>query len=298
MFCGWGAQVALPGRAADHATQERYDEFLARLEREGVVPGTVVVDDKWQATYGGNEPDTAKWPDLRGWIAARHERGQRVLLWLKAWDAEGLPPELCLRNPDGVPVALDPSHPDTRRLLADSVERMLSPDGLDADGFKIDFTARTPSGRALALHGPGWGIALLHELLATVYEAAKRAKPDALVVTQTPNPAFADVADMIRLNDTLRLDDPGPLPPVVPQMRYRAAVVHAAMPDLLVDTDDWYLPTVAEWREYAEVKPSLGVPSLYYARSLNGGGEELGPEEYEVLRRTWASWRAREEAAS
>ena len=56
------------------------------------------------------------------------------------------------------------------------------------------------------------GIALLHELLSVVYAAAKDAKADALMITQTPHPSFADVADMVRLNDMLRLDDPGPLP--------------------------------------------------------------------------------------
>ena len=85
MFCGWGAQCARAldtgGPASALATQEEYEAYLGALEREGVVPGTVVVDDKWQSTYGRNEPDTAKWPDLRGWIASRHARGQRVLLW-------------------------------------------------------------------------------------------------------------------------------------------------------------------------------------------------------------------------
>jgi hypothetical protein len=47
---------------------------------------------------------------------------------------------------------------------------------------------------------------------------------------------------MIRLNDMPRIDDGAPFPPIVPQMRYRAAVVRAACPDLLIDTDDWCVP--------------------------------------------------------
>ena len=301
IFCGWGAQCRL-ARDADtgapaHATQANYDAFLATLEREGLVPGTVVIDDKWQAAYGTNEPDAAKWPDLAGWIAARRARGQHVLLWWKAWDPEGAPPDLCIRRPDGVPVALDPTNPAARELIAGSVTRMLARDGLDADGLKIDFTARTPAGRALTAYGPGWGIALLHELLAVVHAAAKAAKPDALLITQTPHPAFVDVTDMIRLNDMLRLDDPGPFPPVVPQMRYRAAVARAACPELLVDTDDWCVPSLAEWREYLEEKPALGVPSLYYADSLDWTGERLEPSDYEALRRTWAAWREERQAS-
>jgi hypothetical protein len=287
IFCGWGAQCHLAdssgvGIAADHATQENYDAFLGRLEEEGVVPGTVVLDDKWQASYGRNEPDEAKWPDLRGWIAARHERGQKVLLWWKAWDAEGLPNELRVLNPAGEPVSIDPSNPDARAALRDSVRSMLAPEGLDADGLKIDFTARTPSGRALAHHGPAWGIALLHQLLTVVAAAAREAKPDALLLTQTPHPAFVDVADMIRLNDMIGGHDS-----VVPQMRFRADVTRAALPELLVDTDDWRVPSLAAWREYQEVKPELGVPSLYYASHVDATGEALAESDYHLLRSVW-----------
>ena len=66
------------------------------------------------------------------------------------------------------------------------------------------------------------------------------------------------------LNDMLRLDDPGPVPAdaVMPQMRYRAAVAHAALPETLIDTDDWCVPDKRTWRAYLDVKPELGVPSL------------------------------------
>jgi hypothetical protein len=292
IFCGWGAQCRLASTngkpAAAHAAQASYDRFLDHLEREGVVPGTVVIDDKWQTAYGTNEPDLAKWPDLRVWIAARHARGQRVLLWWKAWDAEGLDPDLCIRNADGAAVALDPTSPAARAALAETVTRMLAPHGLDADGLKIDFTARTPSGTSLRAHGERWGIALLHELLALVHAAAKEAKPDALLITQTPHPAFVDVTDMIRLNDMLRIDDGAPFPPVVPQMRYRAEVVRAACPELLIDTDDWCVPSLAEWRLYLAAKRELGVPSLYYADALDLTGEEFQEEDYAALRKAFA----------
>ena len=80
---------------------------------------------------------------------------------------------------------------------------------------------------------------------------------------------------------------------VVPQMRHRAAVAQAACPDLLVDTDDWRVPSLAAWREYLAVKSELGVPALYYARTLDGPGPELQAQDYEALRDTWAAWRER-----
>ena len=290
IYCGWGSQVHLSsvgeGPAPALATQENYDRFLAALEAHGVVPPTIVIDDKWQETYGLNRPDRSKWPDLKRWIAERHARGQKVLLWWKGWDPEGLDPDLCIRRPDGVPVALDPSNPATQELLRETMHALCSPEGLDADGLKTDFTARTPSGHALAHHGPAWGIALLHEQLRVVYDAVKEAKGDALVITQTPHPAFGDVTDMVRLNDMLRLDDPGPIPAgaVVPQMRYRAAVARAALPGHLVDTDDWAIPDRATWREYLAEKPDLGVPSLYYATHVGLAGEPLTDDDYAALR--------------
>ena len=297
IFSGWGAQCHLArtvgGRAGDHSTEASYDGFLDHLERQGVVPGTVIVDDKWQATYGTCEPDREKWPDLRRWIAGRRRRGQRVLLWWKAWSAEGLPADLCIRNPDGAPIVLDPTNPAAREAVRGAVRRMLDADGLDADGIKIDFTASTPKGRTLTAQGNGWGIALLHDLLALVYAAAKEAKDDALVMTHTPHPSFADVTDMIRLNDMMRLDDPDPVVPIVPQMRYRAEVVGSACPDVLIDTDDWCVPDRAAWREYLEVKPALGVPSLYYATHLDFTGESLEVDDYEAIRRSWRAWRAK-----
>jgi hypothetical protein len=164
---------------------------------------------------------------------------------------------------------------------------LLGPDGLDADGLKIDFTARTPSGRALSHDGESWGIALLHELLAVVYAAAKEAKPEALIVTHTPHPAFVDVTDMIRLNDII-----GGHSSVVAQMRFRTEVVRAACPELLIDTDDWRIPSREAWREFLGVKPELGVPSLYYATHIDATGEPLEPEDYAALRDAWSRWEA------
>jgi hypothetical protein len=299
MFCGWGAQCAIATARGDSiaaapgfSTRDRYDEFLGTLEAEDVLPGTIAIDDKWQASYGSGEPDEAKWPDLREWIAERHARGQRILLWWKAWDPEGVPPEHCVRTPDGTPVAIDPNDPDARALIRTAVRRMLSRDHLDADGLKIDFTARTPSGASLRHHGGTWGIGLLRLLLETVRDEAKRLKPDALLIGHVPEPSIAPLLDMIRLNDMLRLDDPEPRVRIVPQMAHRAAVVRAACPKHPIDTDDWCAPDLAEWRAYTEMKPSLGVPSLYYADRLDLSGEMLEPSDYALLRRTWATYRA------
>ncbi|MDQ2689641.1 MAG: hypothetical protein M3Y29_05145, partial [Chloroflexota bacterium] len=297
IFCGWGEQcrqAKLDGsHPTAHSRRERYDAWLATLASHGVVPGTVVIDDKWQTTYGRNEPDADRWPDLRGWIAGRHGSDQHVLLWFKAWDPEGLPPEACVTDALGHPVAADPTSPAYERILRDSLHAMLGPEGLDADGLKVDFTAQTPAGPGLRRVGDAWGVALLHRLLSLVYRFAKEAKPDALVVTHTASPLFADVADMIRLNDLLRLDDPEPFAPAVPQMRHRARIAAAVDPGLLIDTDDWCMPSKAEWRAYLEIKHELGVPALYYATGIDHSGEAFDEADYAAIREAWSRWEAR-----
>lgn len=297
IFCGWGEQcrqAKLAGTTPfEHARQELYDRSLATLAKHGIVPGTITIDDKWQTAYGRNEVDAERWPDLRAWIAERHADDQRVLLWFKAWDPEGLPPEACVTDRLGHRVAADPDAPAYRAILRESLHRMLGRDGLDADGLKVDFTAQTPSGPGLDRAGDAWGVALLHRLLALVYRFAKEAKPDALVVTHTPSPHFADVTDMIRLNDLLRFDDPEPHPQAVPQMRHRARVAAAADPGWLIDTDDWCMPSKAEWRSYLDAKPGLGVPALYYATGIDHSGEAFADEDYAAIRDAWSRWEAR-----
>jgi hypothetical protein len=288
-WCGWGAAVEradhdLHKTAQDLATQQNYETDDKTLQSHGIIPAVKTIDDKWQTHYGTNKVDTEKWPDMPGYIRRSHEVGQHVLLWLKAWDPEGLPPELCVRNQRGVPVGVDPSNPAYLAVLEEQIERMVSPDGYDADGFKIDFTARTPSGQSLEAHGPEWGAALLHRMLKTIYDTAKRVKPNAMIVTHTPNPWFEDVTDVIRLNDIFTAV------PLVPQMRYRAMVAKAACPGLLVDTDNWPMRNKTEWRRYLRSQSQLGVPWLYFVDRI--AGEPMTESDYAAVRRTWGKYAA------
>jgi len=287
--CGWGAQCHLGNvrgsRATDQCTQANYDDFLGVLDAQRLKPGILVLDDKWSATYGHSEVDRDKWPDLEGWIERAHARGQRVLLWWKAWDAEGLPPEACVTDELGQAVTADPTSPVYENILRASVRRMLLEYG--ADGFKVDFSARTPSGPNLRRHGDAWGTHLLHRLLWILRDEAKRCKPDALVMTHSPNVVFANATDMIRLNDVNTDAD------VLEQMRHRARVARAALPHHLIDTDNWPMPSIQAWREYTAIQPELGIPSMYFATHVDAAGEAYTDADYDLVRNTWAAYAAR-----
>lgn len=311
IFCGWGAQcqraaaehgyVATdpehPDRAAflatmryapDYARQDVYEGFLATLAGHGLHPGTVVLDDKWQLTYGENRADPDKWPDLRGFVAQRHAEGQKVLLWLKAWDREGVPEEECVRNGGGLPLTVDPTSPAYERRLRAAVRRMVAAEGYDADGFKIDFSHRIPSGPGLCTHGEVWGMELLKRYLAIIHDEAKAVKPDALIVTHTPHPYLGDVLDMIRLNDMVDLTRADDGRNLVGTMRLRASVAQAALPGVLIDTDNWPVPNKKAWREYVQLQVDMGVPALYYASCIDLTQEPLDDDDYHLIRKAWA----------
>lgn len=290
IFSGWGAQCHLArqdqGQAQAYCRQAQYTEFMAVLADNQIEPGIVVIDDKWQEAYGLNDVDREKWPDLAGFIADQHGARRKVLLWLKLWDPEGVPAEECVTNAAGLPVAVDPGNPHFAARLQAQVAQLLGSEGCDADGFKIDFSARTPSGPAMHNSGTAWGLELMKQYLQTIYEAAKAVKPEALIMTHTPHPYLADVVDMIRLNDINTREA------VPPAMRHRARIAAIACPDALIDTDNWPIANREMWRSYLALQTELGIPSLYYTSHVDTTGEALEAEDYQLLRESWARYRS------
>jgi hypothetical protein len=314
IFCGWGAQCARyavdylagerqasttagaqlePLGAPDYSRESLYDDWLATLAAAGVEPGTIVIDDRWQAEYGAAIPDIDHWPNLKQWIADRHAEGRRVLLWWKAWDPEGIPPSECILDAAGRPVSVDPANPRYRSRLAEIVESLLGTDGLNADGFKVDFTQRAPTGRTLVGHPGAWGIAALHLLLGTLYDSAKRVRSDAMIITHAMHPSFADVSDVIRLNDVLERDPNRNLVPVVDQLRFRHGVVSRVLPGHPIDTDQWPMPSRSEWLSYVRAQGTLGIPALYYVESIDATNEPISIRDLGAVARSWAEYRAR-----
>ncbi|MBN1919091.1 MAG: hypothetical protein JW889_14390 [Verrucomicrobia bacterium] len=291
IVCGWGEQCALTHRSGArpniYASEPVYRRIVRVLREKQIPFGTLIIDDKWQAQYGLNRPDTGKWPDLRAFIDEMAAQDVHVLLWYNSWGGEGVPADECIRK-DGKPLTVDPTNPAYERRLREQVRYMLSPEPgcLNASGFKIDFTADVPKDPDCEIHEPGvWGVELLKRLMSILYSAAKAARPDALVITHTANPYFAETTDMLRLNDIC-----SDFRSVVPTMEHRQKVALAACPERLIDCDNYPLRYHPAWREYVAHQPSLGVPSLYYLTSLESDDTEFTDADYELLRRVFGEY--------
>jgi hypothetical protein len=273
IWCGWGEQVAREGceRAAALSTRRNYERWLAILDRHAISPGTVVIDDRWQARLGHPEP-SRRWNGLGGFIAGQHAAGRRVLLWHNVWEVEAPDPDDALVTRDGRPAIgafgypmVDPTAPGFVERLRRVMTRLLAPPptGFGADGLKLDITHSTPEGSGYRLAADeatgspaSWGNALLYHVLRETYRAAKEVRPDALVESHAVNPLFRDTCDVIRLNDVF-----SDRASVVEEMRHRGQVARAAGFSL-IDTDCWTMPTRAALIEYVEAQPALGIPSL------------------------------------
>lgn len=289
MFCGWGEQHILSIRSdgalpnSDFATQMVYDSFIDIIRKKKLNPGTIVIDDKWQKEYGMHEVDTEKWPDLRKWIDTRHSEDRRVLLWLGIRYPDGLPEDECVKDARGNAVYADPTNPEYQQRIRSIIHRILSPDQdcYNADGIKLDWLF-IPSGKGHKLHGDIWGVEFFKSFVKQIYEAAKAVKSDALVITHTANPYFAECTDMIRLNDISDRSRE-----IVSMMTHRQKIAHAACPQALIDCDNSCAPTHTEWIEYMKAQPILGVPSCYFLTAVDGTMEPITDEDWDELSSIW-----------
>lgn len=186
----------------------------------------------------------------------------------------------------------DPQNPDYVARVKAKIEYLLSPEGLDADGFEFDYTHFLPKYRGTKPITPRdektlWGVEALHNIIKLYYESAKAAKKDALIISHTFNPYFNDVVDMLRLQD-IYTDARS----IVPQMEQRAKIAHRVAPGCVVHTDQHPMPSLEAWREYAEFQPKIGNPCTYYVTGIETTKETFEDSDYELLSRVWDEHRA------
>jgi hypothetical protein len=203
---------------------------------------------------------------------------------LKFWDPEGLPISECITNKAGKSLSVDPSNPKYEKRFREQIRYMLSEEGLNADGFKIDFSARIPSGPGIKTYGDSWGLELMKQYFSILHDESKKVKADALIIAHAPNPDLIDLIDMIRLNDI----NPGK--DLLSSMRHRQKVATIAMKDILIDTDNWQMANKSDWLDYLKVQPELGVPALYYSSHVDRTQEPLTEEDIHLLHEIWEKY--------
>jgi myogenesis-regulating glycosidase len=141
-------------------------EFLTTVHQEGVLDyveamsrsrfpcGVLMIDDKWMQSYGDLEFDGEKFPDPARMVAALHEKGIRVALWVTpfvdSWSsryAEAREKGYLLRKRgatepflgkwwNGQSALIDFSNPAARGWFLDGLQALVRTCGVD--GFKLD----------------------------------------------------------------------------------------------------------------------------------------------------------------
>jgi hypothetical protein len=282
VFCGWAEQTsqATPyGRAPSaESTQKNYEAWVAELERRKLPVGTIIIDDKWQKGYGSFDVDREKWPDLKGFVEAQHARKRHVLLWVPVAHGEGLPDSSCVHDQRGKCLAPDLGSPAYEAFLRAQIRYLVETIGVD--GFKEDWVW-APAAPNLPVPPELAGIEAVRHFQQVLYTEAHQWKPDAMVETQTPNVAFRDSSDVLRLNDIWYATRD-----VVGTMRERARIAHISGWQV-VDTDNASSTTLQTWWQYMEAQPSIGIPALYFVHRTESTLEEPPEQDWVALAEIW-----------
>lgn len=274
IVCGWneqGAQVDIIGDGRGQqgmASQDVYMKIADMIAERGLRPTMLIIDDKWQHTYGDCYPDPERWPDMRAFTDEMHRRGIHTLLWFRLWGGEGLPADEVMPG-GGIPynsITLDygpyadPTNEKYRARLKELLRLLLS-DGegcMNCDGFKLDYSLVMPYGKTARSAGGQYGAEMTKRLYKLIYDTAKEIKPDALINASPCHPYFAEVCDMARLHDyawDCRNE--------TEQMRLRAKLFDAALPGVLIDTDSVNFADEEDAMRFYRAMPEIGVPDIY-----------------------------------
>lgn len=294
MACGWIEQASYEmkhgiGRGgADMAYQPLYDAFNAELERRDLHPTIMIIDDKWQTTYGGAEINPEKWPDLRGWIDDTLAKYNRyTMLWYKLWDAEGLPEEMTMPDGKGGRVA-DPTNPKYREYLRETMHRLLSSDEgcANAWGLKLDYAFIQPVGKDAVSYDGKYGVELYLEYIKLIYKYAKEAKPEACISGSPCHPLFAAYVDHARLHDYYP-----DLRRVYEEFKFRRDIWATALPGALIDTDGAAFHSHRDTMRHMRLAAKLGIPDLYCITDMPS--ITLTDEDWEQVANLWREYSER-----
>ncbi len=287
-------------------------------ERLGTRAFTVLIDAFWQRSWDPDPcPDPDRFPDMRGMIDQLHDMGHKVLLWTSPFRRTLKPGLATLAARHGLPTIptppsdvieqcglIDFTHPAAEAYMRELCEGFFGdgPNGLNADGLKMDFVAHIPRperGDRVACPEEGLGVRYVERFLSLLHSAATAVKHDVHLNYSVAEPRLQHLVSSNRMHDT-RFSH------LERERRARASAL--SCPALLIDSDgslmhtDWVGPTYMAAAVY-------GTPSLYYVDRFSDG-EQLPERDMRTLgklfemcaNRTWGtpefidygSWRSRD----
>ncbi len=294
IFCSWGEQGALHrkyalGKQGNYARQVDLEFMMDKLDEYQLNPGTIIIDAKWQQSYGYQLPNREIWPDMRAFVDKQHARGRRVLLWFRSWYPEGLTQEECI-DYLCTACAADPTSEKYRARMKNTLHTLLSSDEgcMNCDGFKIDFSNCMPLGKYVTCHEKGvYGVELLKRFFLMMRDFSKAAKEDALINCSCGHPYFDEIVDQCRIHDYN-----GQAMRNCPEvMWHRTRLAQAVMRDVLIDTDSGGVGSRRDFIRWIKEQPKMGIPDLYYLTSQ--GKVPFDEEDIALIRETWAQYEAR-----
>jgi hypothetical protein len=264
-------EIEMKNRYCTDAFLVKCTDFLKQHEIDYRV---IIYDAGWFIMNGTWRPDTARVKDLRSRIRQLQGEGKKVLLWYAPFfacagsDNYKAHPEMAVRQADGSPAfikrlegevnyLLDFTNPITRESCRRDLACMLSVEGLNADGLKLDCVHQAPD-TSQVFHDPAWGTGerLAYNAMRFIYDEAKKVKPECLLNSTAGNPLFNHTFDLHRIHDALEYNIH-----MYEQRAWAAWVCRAGISDL----DDWSSYDIFTVRANLR-KIVYGVPSLYAIR--------------------------------
>ena len=309
IFCGWGAQCARrgarahlpaartppkrPGRRASRSRAiVRPAGRVRRVPRPARRARPRSGHDRDRRPLAGRvrhrrRSTPSSWPDLRGWIDARHAEGRKVLLWWKAWDPEGIPADECVVDAAGAAGDGRPREPRLPGAAGASSDRPALPRRPRRRRVQDRLHPARPERRDPHRPPGVWGIAATAPAAAHVaVAAARRRSRTPLADRATPCIRRSPTCSTWSGSTTCSERMTGRRVPVVDQLAFRPRSPPRACRSTSVDTDQWPMPDRAEWLALRRRRRrQLGVPALYYLESIDSSGEPIGPEHLALVAR-------------
>ena len=287
--CTYGDQM-LEHKVGPYIDEKWVTELVDLAENEwGLSNINLIIDDSWQH-YFSFEPkaEESRFPDMRKFIDAMHERGHHVLLWntpmfenigngfvtraqklgiISSWryaddKNSGFGAYLNELAPESY--AIDYTSDNARQFIKEVCEVLFgNGEGqYNADGIKLDFMAclRNPELTNCYSHPEkGIGATELLHFYKMFHEEAKRVKPDVILDATVGDPRFEKFIDFNRMHDT----HCGTI-----EKEIRANLSLLACPDLPIDSDGALMFT--SWLKTHYISAAMySIPSMYYMKKFH-----------------------------